>query len=317
MTPDAGRRGRLVGFDWLRGIALFLVVLRHVLEVTNLPVTRDVLVLDQGQLGVALFCAMAGFFALGGSQRVGRWALDRARRLYPAYWIVTAALFAANGVTSYKPASVSLFISQMLGLGYFTHGGEHLINVPSWFLSLIFTCYVIAAIVRSLPHRRTVLVALLVLSVIVVAARVQTDFTRQIVAFVSGMVLRTFAVPALSGRLRAGLVVLLAGAPWLWPDGGYAAWALAAMLIAEAGTWRDGFVVRFIADHSYEMFLVHGPIVVLFVRMIHLPLPWALGLALVVTVVAAIALHRAVDWLESLAARGRPSPSPVLIAPPR
>src|SRR5207247_7526070 len=52
MTPDAGRRGRLVGFDWLRGIALFLVVLRHVLEVTNLPVTRDVLVLDQGQLEI-------------------------------------------------------------------------------------------------------------------------------------------------------------------------------------------------------------------------------------------------------------------------
>src|SRR5207247_11307667 len=95
MTPDAGRRGRLVGFDWLRGIALFLVVLRHVLEVTNLPVTRDVLVLDQGQLGVALFCAMAGFFALGGSQPVGRWALDRARRPFPAYWIATAARLAA------------------------------------------------------------------------------------------------------------------------------------------------------------------------------------------------------------------------------
>jgi peptidoglycan/LPS O-acetylase OafA/YrhL len=317
MTPAAGRQGRLVGFDWLRGFALFLVVLRHVLEVTNLPVTRDVLVLDQGQLGVALFCAMAGFFALGGHQPVGRWALDRARRLYPAYWIVTAALFAANAVTSYKPASLSLFISQMLGLGYFTHGGEHLINVPSWYLSLILTCYVIAAVVRSLPRRRPVLTALLVLSVVVVAFKVQTDFTRQIVAFLGGMSLRTLAVPALSGRWRVGLIILLAGVPWLWPDLGYAAWALAAMLIAEAAAWRDGFIVRFIADHSYEVFLVHGPIVVLFVRMIHLPLPWALGLALVATVVAAIALHRAVDWLEAVAARGRSSPSPVLIAPPR
>jgi len=317
MTPDAGRRGRLVGFDWLRGIALFLVVLRHVLEVTNLPVTRDVLVLDQGQLGVALFCAMAGFFALGGSQPVGRWALDRARRLFPAYWIVTAALFAANAVTSYKPASLSLFVSQMLGLGYFTHGGEHLINVPSWFLSLILTCYAIAAVVRGLPRRRTVLAALLVVSVALVVLRVQTDFTRQILAFVGGMSLRTFAVPALSGRLRAGLVVLLAGVPWLEPDFGYAAWALAAMIIAEAAAWPDGAIVRFIADYSYEMFLVHGPIVVLFVRMIHLPLPWALGLALITTVVTAIALHRGVLWMESLAARGRSSPSPVLIARPR
>jgi hypothetical protein len=39
------------------------------------------------------------------------------------------------------------------------------------------------------------------------------------------------------------------------------------------------------------MFLVHGPIVVLFVRMMHLPLAWALGLALIVTMVTAIALR--------------------------
>ena len=75
--------------------------------------------------------------------------------------------------------------------------------------------------------------------------------------------------------------------------------------------------MRFVADYSYEMFLVHGPIVVLFVRMIHLPLPWALGLALITTVVTAIALHRGVLWMESLAVRGRSSPSPVLIARPR
>jgi len=40
---------------------------------------------------------------------------------------------------------------------------------------------------------------------------------------VGGMSLRTFAVPALSGRLRAGFVVLLAVVPWLEPDFGYAA----------------------------------------------------------------------------------------------
>jgi len=89
------------------------------------------------------------------------------------------------------------------------------------------------------------------------------------------------------------------------------------MIIAEAAAWPDGAIVRFVADYSYEMFLVHGPIVVLFVRMIHLPLPWALGLALIATVVIAIALHRGVLWMESLAARGRSSPSPVLIARPR
>jgi peptidoglycan/LPS O-acetylase OafA/YrhL len=317
MSAEIGRRGRFVGFDWLRGIALALVVFRHVLEVTGLPLTRDVLVLDQGQLGVALFCAMAGFFALGGSHSVGRWAVDRARRLFPAYWVVTAVLFAANAVTGYKPASLSLFVSQMLGLGYFTHGGEHLVNVPSWFLSLILTCYAIAAVVRVLPRRRPALLGLLVLTVALVALGVQADFTRQVLAFVCGMSLRAFAVSAAPASHRTALVVLLVPIAWLSPDFGYAAWAVAALVVAEAGSWADGRIVRFVAEYSYEMFLVHGPVVVLFVRMLHLPVASALALAVVVTVVVAIALRRAIDAVASLAARGRRSPEPVLVVPPR
>ncbi len=310
---DAGPR-RLVGLDWLRSIALVLVVLRHVSEVTAVPITPDVLGLDQGQIGVALFCAMAGFFALGGSRPVGRWAFDRARRLFPAYWVVTLALFAANAVTSYKPATPSLFVSQMLGLGYFTHGGEHLINVPSWFLSLILTCYAIAAVVRVAPGCRPVMVGWLAVIIVMVAFRVQTDFTRQILAFVCGMSVAAFAVPAAPPAFRAALIMLLAGVPWLWPDLGYAAWAVAALIVAAAAPWPDGRIVSFVADHSYEMFLVHGPIVVFFVRMMRVPLVWALGLALIVTVMTAVSLRRGVLFLESLAVRGR-SPGPVLIRP--
>jgi len=317
MTADAGRRGRLVGFDWLRGIALALVVLRHVLEVTDLPVTRDVLVLDQGQLGVALFCAMAGFFALGGRQPTGRWALDRARRLFPAYWIVTVALFTANALTGYKPASASLFVAQMLGIGYFTHGGAHLINVPSWYLSLILTCYAAAGIVRSLPRPRATLSALAALTVALVALQVQSDFTRQILAFLAGMALRAFAVSTAPVAIRTALVALLPAGAWAWPDAGYAAWAIAALILADAWPWREHPVVRFVADHSYEMFLVHGPIVVLFVRLARLPLAAAIALALLVTVLVAVALRRGVTFLESLAPRNRQASSPALGFPPR
>jgi len=72
--------------------------------------------------------------------------------------------------------------------------------------------------------------------------------------------------------------------------------------------WPDGPIARFVADHSYEMFLVHGPIVVLFVRMMHLPLAWALGLALIVTVVTAIALRRGADRSDQ---RGPAGPPPI------
>jgi peptidoglycan/LPS O-acetylase OafA/YrhL len=309
---------RLTGFDWLRVIALALVVLRHVLQVTHLPLSRDVVILDQGQLGVALFCAMAGFFALGGDRPLGRWAADRVLRLFPAYWVVTAAVFAGNALIGYKPASTGLLVSQMLGLGYFTHGGDQLVNVPSWFLSLILACYVLAALVRVAPRRGPAILALAVVAATLTLADWRTDFVRQVLAFVAGMAIRDLGLLAAPAALRVAVVLALPGVAWLAPDLGYAAWAMAAVVAAAAVPLPALRPVRFLADHSYEIFLVHGPLLVLLVRLSGLPLVPALGLALVLSVVAAVGLARGTAAVVRLGPRGRPAVArPALAGSPR
>jgi len=97
--------------------------------------------------------------------------------------------------------------------------------VPSWFLSLILTCYAIAAVVRGLPRRRTVLAALLVVASPSCAAGAD-DFTRQILAFVGGMSLRRSRAGAV-GPVRAGFVSCWLGVP-----------GSSGLRVRRVGVWR-------------------------------------------------------------------------------
>jgi peptidoglycan/LPS O-acetylase OafA/YrhL len=301
---------RATGLDALRVGALALVVVAHVIVVAALPWPGGILGVDWGQLGVACFCMMAGYFALGGRRTLREWAGERVVRLFPAYWLVTLAAFAANAVTAYKPATLGLFVSQMLGLGYFTHGGANLVNVPSWFLSLIVACYALAALVRASGWPRATVGTLGAATMALVAAGFHADFTRQILAFLFGMAARQHAVPARAAPARAGLAVAGAALIAVSPNFAYSGWAVALFLLFAAlplPAWRP---VRFVSDVSYELFLVHGPVVVLTARVLPTltPLPWPalLALGIVLAVGAALALREIARLLTNLAL---PAPS--------
>ena len=305
---------RSTGLDALRVLALALVVLAHVIVVAPLEWPGGVLGTDWGQLGVACFCVMAGFFALGGRRGLGAWAGERVVRLFPAYWLVTLAAFAANAVVGYKPATVGLFVSQMLGLGYFTHGGANLVNVPSWFLSLIVACYAIAALVRVSKAPRATVAGLSVATVALLAVGFHADFTRQILAFLFGMAARQYALPERAAPTRAAVALAGAAMIAISANFAYSGWAVALFLLFAAlpmPAWRP---VRFVSDVSYELFLVHGPVVVLTARVLPrvMPLPWpvllVLGIALAVG--AAVALREIARLLTNLAL---PAPSPAAV----
>jgi len=92
---------------------------------------RDVLVLDQGSSASPLFLRQpdsSRWVAPAGGPRLGA---RPCAPLFPAYWIVTAALFAANAGHELQAGILSLFVSQMLGLGTSGSRREHLINVPA------------------------------------------------------------------------------------------------------------------------------------------------------------------------------------------
>lgn len=296
---------RSTGLDALRVVALALVVLAHVIEVARLTLRPGVLGVDWGQLGVACFCVMAGSFALGGRRTLGAWLVDRVLRLFPAYWLVTLAAFGANAVVDYKPATVGLFVSQMLGLGYFTHGGASLVNVPSWFLSLIVACYAVAAVVRASRAPRATVGAMIAVTVALVALGVHSDFTRQVLAFLLGMAVRQAGLLERPAAVQASIALAGAGAILIAPNFAYAGWGLAAFLLFAAlplPGWRP---VRFVSDVSYEAFLVHGPVVVLVARVLPraLPLPWPLTLLLgvVLALAAAVTLRETARLLTGLA----------------
>jgi peptidoglycan/LPS O-acetylase OafA/YrhL len=301
---------RSAGLDALRVLALGLVVLAHVIVVADLTIPGHVLGVDWGQLGVACFCVMAGYFALGGRHSLAGWAADRLVRLFPAYWLVTLAAFAANALVGYKPATVGLFVSQMLGLGYFTHGGANLVNVPSWFLSLIVACYVVAAIVRASRAPRTTVAALIAATAVLVAAGVHADFTRQILAFLFGLAARQLGLLERPPGARVTLALAGAATIALSPDFAYSGWAVALFLGFAALPLPAWGPVRFTSDVSYEAFLVHGPVVVLVARVLPrvMPLPWPVSLVLGVALAlaAAVALREMARVLTALAL---PAPS--------
>ncbi len=100
-VPTASRAAkpaaRLGFLDALRGIAVLLVLLQHVGELTwsVIPViSRNVL--DIGQLGVVIFFCCSGFIipvSLARTGRLGSFWISRFFRLYPLYWFSLTVAF--------------------------------------------------------------------------------------------------------------------------------------------------------------------------------------------------------------------------------
>ena len=147
-SERAGMTSRHVaGLDLLRLVAVALVTMQHALTITyNAPWTM-MGPINVGQLGVSLFLGVSGYLSMTSSKAAVPWLVERGRRLYPAYFVVIVASFILTWVTGYKPFSVGQVVSQILMLGLFTHPTS-LINVPTWFMSLLLVGYLTIFLVR-------------------------------------------------------------------------------------------------------------------------------------------------------------------------
>src|SRR5262245_6060297 len=83
---------------------------------------------------------------------------SRLRRIFPAYWLAIVASLIGAKIVKYKPITPSLVIAQLTGIAWFTHGNQ-IINIPTWFVSLLLLCYVIVLIIRFLPAGATLSLA--------------------------------------------------------------------------------------------------------------------------------------------------------------
>lgn len=290
---------RFASFDYLRLFAMVLVTLQHGMAVSGYYKQTTWENVNLGQVGVGLFCALSGYLAFSGgvTPAIG-WLKKRLWQIYPAYWITTIAAFLLTWATGTKRIDGWLFLSQIAGTGYFTHGWE-LINVVSWFISLILLCYVIAFVGKWLGAPRLILVFVVIITLALLATRSEVDLSRHVLSFcVAGLIAQTCPRPAVMLAIISSLLC----AAFLWPQSFYAAFSIALLALALAWQASDSRLTSVTRGYIYEYFLVHGIFLVGLARF--MPQQKLLNgtIAITLAIVAAVILkkltERLVAWVR-------------------
>lgn len=313
-------RPHIIGFDYLRLSAMACVTVQHGLSVIGrYEWTQIAPGCTLGQFGVAVFCGLAGRFALNDRQVPGArpgdrpddWIIVRLIRLYPAYWAATLFAFALALMLG-RPITAGLFVSQMLGLGYFTHGMA-LVNVVSWFMSLILLCYALAAAARLTPWPRLCMAAFALVALGLAASGVETVLARHVLTFAAAAALAETGDGADRPRLALAVAAaVIIAAATLAPALLVAGTALILIRLFETPIWPSAPVVETTAAYVYEYFLLHGLFLQAGVKFVG-PSITGLTVGLIACVPAVVILKRFADAaaarLRLMAGRRRLEPA--------
>lgn len=157
ITADAATPRRLLGLQYLRGIAAAGVVIFHVTLELGMPWRL-------GARGVDLFFVLSGFLMIAITQdcaRPGSFFRDRFLRVVPLYWIVTAATLAVGllGLSTRVSLDPARIATSFAFIPYSAHGSRG-IGVPvvpqGWTLNTEMLFYAIFALILFLPRYRMV-----------------------------------------------------------------------------------------------------------------------------------------------------------------
>lgn len=293
---------RFASFDYLRLFAMVLVTVQHGMAVSGYYEQTTWANVNLGQTGVGLFCALSGYLAFFGGMKTALpaigWLQKRLWQIYPAYWIATVAAFVLTWVAGTKHIDGWLFLSQMLGTGYFTHGWE-LINVVSWFISLILLCYVIAFIGKWLRVPRLTLAFAAIIALALFATHSEVAFSRHVLTFcIAGLVAQARPRPT----AMVAIIASLFGAAFFWPQFFYAAFSIGLLVLAVAWQAPETRLTRIASAYVYEFFLVHGIFLVALARFVPRPKLLSGAIAVALAIVAAVILkklsERLVAWVR-------------------
>jgi peptidoglycan/LPS O-acetylase OafA/YrhL len=315
--------GRIPVLDELKGVAILLVVLYH---------AGGVLVWNNylhGDLGVDMFVILSGL-GLAMSAHYGgarQFLTRRIWRIMPTYWVaLTIYAWAGTHFLQHHYSTTDLLLHYLGIHGWF--GDSHAVSIsdPFWFITLILTLYVLYCPLRRLLDRPSQL--LLVGSVISVGVAFGTFFWNQPAVFgFLGLRIPGFFVGLLIGQLlKSGRLVLpvgvsLATALFVFVYVPYTRgivfhptiaglsvmgfYAFALRPVVAAGARR---VLKFLGDHSLEIFLLHQPLIRDYnfylqgrwFNIIH-PTPAGLIVGMVIgitiTLIASVELHRLLQKL--------------------
>jgi hypothetical protein len=97
-----------------------------------------------------IFLAVSGILAIQTHREPIAWLIARLRSIYPAFWIAILLGFVVAAASGYKRFTLQQFFSQFAGAGLFTHGMD-LINIATWFVSLLLALYLIVFTAKCFP----------------------------------------------------------------------------------------------------------------------------------------------------------------------
>jgi len=279
---------RLGGFDVLRVIAAAIVLVNHSCSLTQNDDYLAVNGMGLGRLGTAIFFALSGCMAAGTRHSPETWLWHRLRKIYPAFWIVLAVSFFGAWWTGYKSFDCWQVVCQFAGIGLFTHHAN-LINIVTWFVSLILVLYLIVYLARR--SREAAVIGLAIAAAIALALALPSKH-----AVVPGHALTFLIAYAFSrfGRWKASWVLGLSAVQALLvafePNVAYGFAAL--VLTALAGRWSFEWKLgHALARYSYEWFLVHGLCLHFALRLFGDSVPLALAFAAGLSFAVAVSLR--------------------------
>jgi peptidoglycan/LPS O-acetylase OafA/YrhL len=336
------RTRRLDALDGLRGLTALGIVVLHVWMFDYGDAHRP----DKGlvdlfvgelRLGVPVFFALSGFFvhrafvaaSLEGRPRpdLGRYAIRRAARILPAYWLALAVSFVAMRLVDH-PLAVDA--AQLPAFLLFAQNMDpetaRQLDPPMWTLGVEVAFYVLLPLVAlgTMRLRRTgqalVCGAIITTGAAVVALHALVGFDPRIVdalpyhltAFGSGMLVVTLTHGRSASRVT-GRALLAAGAALVLLDGVWHALGLGPQLLREVvadvpasagialvlasyalserrSRLLGSFPVRWAGTLSYGTYLLHYPVIILLRTQDHWPERFGAALALVMTLTIAAAL---------------------------
>jgi len=283
------------GLDTLRVFSLILITWQHVASVHGLDAQTQWQRITPGQTGVAIFCAISGLLAFASlPSDLGLWIKKRLLKIFPAYWIVTFFAFLLVLIWPSKPVTAGLFISQMLGLGFFSHGWA-LVNIVSWFVSLILLCYALSVFGWYSRFPKVFWWVVSIVTVWLVVSRMEVDLSRHVLAFGLGALVALGGLRYLLWILSLGLIAFGVVAD---PQFFYSGFGLLLILISSYGLIKDAGLVRVCSAYGYEYFLIHGICLVGAYRFFSNPV-FGLAIAGTAAIFGSFILKRITQFLES------------------
>jgi peptidoglycan/LPS O-acetylase OafA/YrhL len=243
---------RIVGFDWLRVLALLLVTVFHALGLLGLDAWTQMAGLSMGPLGVSLFLALSGALIGNNDRPAFEWLVSRLKKIYPAYWIATVFAFVATAASGYKQVSFVQFLWQMSGIGLYY--AEDLVNVATWFIGLLLTLYLSVFLARLTRYSDQIFQGIAIGSAGLVLLHSSSDFFGHCVAFYGGLLAFRTRVPWKSLVALAIPSAVLAGADLVFLSIAIV-WSLLALSLAMQ---RLPAAIAWVSRYSYEFYLCHG-----------------------------------------------------------